>query len=119
MTLTTVANRGNLELIEDYYQMWRHDPGSVDPSWQHFFEGYELGQPSAARRPRTARARRRPRRPCKAVTRLVDAYREIGHYLADLDPLKLDPHRESHELLELSAFGLSEADLDRVFFSRL
>ena len=27
----------------------------------------------------------------KAVTRLVDAYREMGHYLADLDPLKLVP----------------------------
>ena len=25
------------------------------------------------------------------MTRLVDAYREMGHYLADLDPLKLVP----------------------------
>ena len=26
-----------------------------------------------------------------AVTRLIDAYREFGHYVADLDPLKLEP----------------------------
>ncbi len=54
-----------------------------------------------------------------AVTRLIDAYREVGHYLADLDPLKLSPRRQSHELLELSAFGLTEADLDRVFYNRV
>ena len=54
-----------------------------------------------------------------AVTRLIDAYREIGHYLADLDPLKLNPSRDSHELLDLAAFGLSEADLDKTFYNRL
>ena len=44
MTRTTVANRGNLSLIEDYYQRWLKDPDSVEPSWRNFFEGYELGQ---------------------------------------------------------------------------
>src|SRR5213079_2874194 len=53
------------------------------------------------------------------VTRLIDAYREIGHYLADLDPLKLGPTRETHESLELSEFGLTEADLDRSFCTHL
>jgi 2-oxoglutarate dehydrogenase E1 component len=31
--------------------------------------------------------------------------------------LKLNPPRDSHELLEPSAFGLEDADLDRVFYS--
>ena len=31
---------------------------------------------------------------------MIDAYREFGHYLADLDPLKLNPRRESLDLLE-------------------
>ncbi len=53
------------------------------------------------------------------MTRLIDAYREIGHYLADLDPLRLSPPRESHELLDLGAFGLTEADLDRTFYTKL
>src|SRR5262249_46715677 len=82
-----------------------------------FFDGYELGQggdgvPRAEVDQDAARSQ-------AAVTRLIDSYREIGHYLADLDPLKLNPKRESHELLELAAFGLSEADLDRSFYNKL
>ncbi|HMB07520.1 MAG TPA: multifunctional oxoglutarate decarboxylase/oxoglutarate dehydrogenase thiamine pyrophosphate-binding subunit/dihydrolipoyllysine-residue succinyltransferase subunit, partial [Isosphaeraceae bacterium] len=114
---STVANRWNLDLIEEYHQRWRNDPASVDDTWRIFFEGFELGQ-SGDGRPGTdvdhdaARAQ-------AAVTRLIDAYREIGHYLADLDPLKLNPRRDSHEQLELSAFGLTADDLDKVFYHRL
>src|SRR5512135_93064 len=117
MNRSTVANRWNLDLIEGYHQRWRNDPASVDDTWRIFFEGFELGQ-SGDGRPGTdvdhdaARAQ-------AAVTRLIDAYREIGHYLADLDPLKLNPPRDSHELLELSAFGLTADDLDKVFYHRL
>ena len=39
-----VAQSLNLSLIEDYYQRWLNDPGSVDGSWRNFFEGYELGR---------------------------------------------------------------------------
>src|SRR5262249_1648910 len=54
-----------------------------------------------------------------SVTLLVNSYREYGHYLADLDPLKLSPRRDSHEFLELSTFGLTNADLDRTFYTRI
>ena len=50
---------------------------------------------------------------------MIDARREYGHYLADLDPLKLTPSRKTHELLEPSAFGLTEADLDHMFYNRV
>src|SRR5690606_23084900 len=91
-------------------------------SWRSFFEGYELGAgigggpapPGGDGQVDLSVAEAQA-----AVTRLVDAYREIGHYLADLDPLKMHPHRDSHELLQLSEFGLSESDLDRTFFTRL
>jgi 2-oxoglutarate dehydrogenase E1 component len=123
MTRTTVAKRANLDLIEDYYDRWQKDPESVDPSWRNFFEGYDLGRflaiPSTAEGDGRSHAQAPPQEAVKAVTRLVDAYREMGHYLADLDPLKLTPRRKSHEELELSAFGLSEADLDRDFFTKL
>jgi 2-oxoglutarate dehydrogenase E1 component len=118
MNRSTVANRWNLELIEAYHQRWRDDPASVDESWRIFFEGYELGRnggpPDGAGSvdPDAGRAQ-------AAVTRLIDAYREMGHYLADLDPLRLNPLRDSHELLEPSAFGLTDADLDRVFYTKL
>ena len=53
------------------------------------------------------------------MTRLIDSYRQVGHYLANLDPLHLSPRRDSHELLDLAEFGLADADLDRTFFNRM
>ena len=117
MERATIATPANLSLIEDYYQRWQQDPALVEPSWRIFFEGFDLGrQPAGAEGDHldlsTARAQ-------AAVTRLVDAYREFGHYLADLDPLKLKPRNQTFEWLDLSAFGLSEADLNRVFYNKL
>ena len=89
MAPATFATPANLSLIEDYFERWQNDPSSVDASWQIFFEGFNLGrEPQAATGDHldldAARAQ-------AAVTRLIDAYREFGHYLADLDPLKLKP----------------------------
>ena len=116
MNRSTVANRQNLELIEENYRSWQLDPTSVDATWQAFFDGYDLGQSrvgggDASSDQGEAQAK---------VTRLTDTYREIGHYLADLDPLKLPKAGDSAEaLLDPEAFGLSAADLDRTFHSRL
>jgi 2-oxoglutarate dehydrogenase E1 component len=120
MERATVASRWNVDLIEDYYDRWRKDPASVEESWRIFFEGYELGHQGVG----SAGGGGSPvdldaARAQAAVTRLIDAYREYGHYLADLDPLKLAPKRETIELLEPSSFGLTEADLDRTFYNRL
>src|SRR5690349_20394269 len=109
MNSGTVANRWNLELIEAAYERWRQDPEAVDPSWRFFFEGFELGaaQPTA---PRTAAVDGAAQ---TAIVRLIYAYRDLGHFLAHLDPLS--ERRTSHPLLELSEFGFTEADLDRTF----
>ena len=32
----SIADRSNLELVEDQYQRWRGDPNSVDERWQRF-----------------------------------------------------------------------------------
>ncbi|MDB5350002.1 MAG: 2-oxoglutarate dehydrogenase, component, partial [Planctomycetota bacterium] len=117
MNRSTVASRSNLEVIEANYAKWQHDPASVDETWRFFFEGYELASsgealPCAPVDPQAIAAQ-------AGVTRLIEAYREIGHYLADLDPLKLSPSRDSHELLELGEFGLSESDLDQIFSTTL
>jgi 2-oxoglutarate dehydrogenase E1 component len=47
------------------------------------------------------------------VAHLVNGYRTRGHVFANVDPLET-PHGAAPEL-ELSHFGLSEADLDKVF----
>ncbi|WP_422930775.1 2-oxoglutarate dehydrogenase E1 component [Singulisphaera sp. PoT] len=121
MNRSTVANRWNLELIEENYQRWRTDPAAVEESWRIFFEGFELGQSGNASAGAASQSddEHDVAKAQAAVTRLIDGYREIGHYLADLDPLKLNPPRDSHELLEPAAFGLSEADLDREYYTKL
>jgi 2-oxoglutarate dehydrogenase E1 component len=50
------------------------------------------------------------------VQRLVEAYREMGHLSADLDPLGL-VKRNAGASLEIGAFGLVDADLGNVFSS--
>ena len=47
------------------------------------------------------------------VARLIQAWRERGHLVADIDPLGLP--RPSHQDLEPSAHGLTIWDLDRTF----
>ncbi len=48
-----------------------------------------------------------------AVARLIQAWRERGHLVADLDPLGVP--RVSHPDLEPSTHGLTIWDLDRSF----
>jgi 2-oxoglutarate dehydrogenase E1 component len=105
MARETFATRWNLDVIEDAYQRWRRDPSSVEEDWRLFFEGFELG---SARRPAAVDSATQ-----NSIVRLIQAYRDLGHFLAGLDPLS--EARATHPQLELAAFGLSEADLDRTF----
>ncbi len=117
MNRSTVGSRWNSDLVEQFFEQWKRDPQSVDASWQAFFEGFSLGcdsSPAAGGETDAATSQAQA-----GVTRLIDAYREIGHYLANLDPLGLSPQRDTHELLELDEFGLTDADLDKTFFTKL
>jgi 2-oxoglutarate dehydrogenase E1 component len=106
MTRRSFATRWNLDAIEAAYQRWSHDAASVDDSWRLFFEGFELGQASTVVTALNDRGQ-------MAIVRLIDAYRDLGHFLARLDPLSEAKAR--HPLLELSEFGLEESDLNRAF----
>jgi 2-oxoglutarate dehydrogenase E1 component len=109
MTIGNVAAIANMEALDELYQRWRHDPQSVDASWRCFFEGFELGiaRPSAPGGVGGTQV---------GVVRLIMAYRDLGHFLAHLDPL--GERRASYSLLELAEFGLSDADLDQVVDTR-
>src|SRR5262245_41919367 len=103
MPQPSFATRSNLDLIEDYYRRWQAHPNSVEERWRAIFEGLALAGGVAG--------------PCATaqtgVVRMVFVYRNAGHLKAHLDPLSDPP--ALHPLLELSQFGLSEADLDRTF----
>jgi 2-oxoglutarate dehydrogenase E1 component len=106
MTAPSIATRWNLDAIEAAYRSWQQDSSSVDESWRQFFEGFELGVSRLTAPGQEARCQ-------TGVVRLIDAYRDLGHFVAHLDPLGTPPAR--HALLELSEFGLDETDLDRTF----
>src|SRR5579864_6714635 len=109
---TTIAARANLDLIDQNYQRWQQDPGSVDPSWSAFFEGFELGNLSP-KNGATAAAPRTTTRESPLQTRidgLVYAYRTLGHTIARVNPLA--DKRPENPLLSLRELGFSEKDLD-------
>src|SRR5262245_54561057 len=97
MTRATFATRWNLDAVEAAYQRWQADPDSVDESWRSFFEGFELGASRLAVPGPDSRTQ-------LGIFRLIHAYRDLGHFVAHLDPLS--ERCESHPLLELSQFGL-------------
>ena len=107
----------NAEYIDDLYSSFIADPESVDPSWRYFFEGLDLGAESVPAALVAPEARLREAgidlSAEAKVAELINAYREMGRLLADIDPLS--PAPSEHPLLQLSRFGLSEADLSKTF----
>ncbi|MEW6670718.1 MAG: 2-oxoglutarate dehydrogenase E1 component [Thermodesulfobacteriota bacterium] len=109
-----ISETWNADFVDAQYQLWKSDPQALSQDWRFFFEGFELA----------ASGRFTPDKPeddqvvlkQARVEALIYRYRDVGHLLACLDPLSACPIR--HPLLELSAFGLSEKDLDRTFFAR-
>src|SRR6185437_14232033 len=98
-----LLNRANADYLDRLYDQYQRDPRSLDPAWQTYFAGFD-----------DAGGRAAPRESAPPLTigvqNLVHSYRELGHFVASLDPLGHD--RSSHPLLELSRFGMSDADLD-------
>ncbi|HEY7116315.1 MAG TPA: 2-oxoglutarate dehydrogenase E1 component, partial [Tepidisphaeraceae bacterium] len=97
-------NRANAEYIDQLYQKYQQDPRSVETHWRAFFAGFEAGGG------RQIVSEAGPAAP-SGYEDLVHAYRELGHFVAKLDPL--GHNRPDHPLLQLSEFGLTLNDLDR------
>ena len=104
MSAPDFVNRANAEFIDQLFEQYRRDPGSLEPTWRAFFAGVDVGRDDAARDGVAAR-------PGRGTFGLVNAYRELGHLLAGIDPLGDPPL--SHPLLELSQFDFTEDDLDQ------
>jgi 2-oxoglutarate dehydrogenase E1 component len=103
--------------IESLYQEFLKNPSGVDPDLRKFFEGFDFavangsavavnGQPVAGT---TAIDWMKEVR----VYRLILGYRNKGHLLAKTNPIRTRKDRGAN--LELSFFGLSDADLDTVY----
>ncbi|MGA2441140.1 MAG: 2-oxoglutarate dehydrogenase E1 component, partial [Tepidisphaeraceae bacterium] len=108
-------NRDNADYIDRLYQQYQADPSSVDAYWQAFFAGFGAagGRAAALSGAFDADGQLTPSQARAGVEtkNLVHSYRELGHFIANLDPL--GHNRPSHALLDFSQFGLTPADMDK------
>jgi 2-oxoglutarate dehydrogenase E1 component len=136
---STPLGAGNAPYIESLYEQFLADPASVEAKWRDYFAalgkaggatdvahgpirdalakrahslGMAIGAPAASAPGLSNDAAAKQ----GAVSRLVQVYSNRGHLLADIDPLAL-MKRPVPEVLELSHFGLSNADLETEFFT--
>jgi 2-oxoglutarate dehydrogenase E1 component len=121
----------NAEYIDEIYTRYLANPDSVEESWRSFFEGVEFGAenfgcvstPAFATNGGTgATAGPAPGLSSLSieqlegegkVAKLIQAYRESGVNVADINPL--NPPAASHAFLELARFGLTANDLEKSF----
>ncbi len=102
--------------IESLYQEFIKDPAAVDPDLKKFFEGFDFavnnratpenGQTVASSETSTGIDWMKEIR----VYRLILGYRNKGHLLAKTNPIR--PRKDRGANLDLSFFGLSEADME-------
>ena len=117
MPASDYVNRDNADLVDELYRRFQADPQSVEPTWRAFFEGLELGLSAADRgvgavakgAPATAIAEAAAGKYRPTSFGLVSSYRDLGHVLADIDPLT-DPPTE-HPLLDIAHYSLDAGDL--------
>ena len=133
---TSHLSGGNASYVEELYELYLHDPNSVADEWRSYFQklpqaGSNSGSDVSHSTVREhfqllASGRRRPQTTATGqvssahekkqvdVLRLIQAYRMRGHQAATLDPLGLWKRPEIVDL-NLSDYGLTDADLDTRF----
>lgn len=100
--------------IESLYNDYVKDSSSVDPEWKKFFEGFDFaaglknGNGAVAKPVSNDQLTKE-----FSVYQLIDAYRKRGHLIADTNPVR--KRKDRHAELELSDFGLTDADLETSF----
>ena len=110
-----VTGAWNTEFIEEQYRLWQSDPAKVSRDWQFFFQGFELAFARDSEVVMVCDEDQVSRQ--SRVESLTYRYRDLGHLLACLDPLAACP--TDHPLLNVTAFNLTDDDLEREFYTQL
>ena len=97
------TNRNNLEYIEQLYSQYKTDPLSISNDWKMFFDGVDFAQGSNLGLSSKE----------LDVYHLITAYRNYGHFEAQVDPLS-NSATPSDEL-SLLRFNLKDSDLNQNF----
>ena len=101
--------------LDELYQSYKKDPGSVDITWQKFFEGYEFQSSRFEKTNGHAVAGATDTQSIKEtqVRNLIFQYRTFGHLKAKTNPVR---ERRNHNVdLSHTGVGLTDADLDTEF----
>ena len=140
---TTPIFAGNSVFIEELYERYLQNPGTVDESWRAFFKDLTNGSATKAQRNASwaqiksqvigakedvVDAKGKDKKPATSTAdiekfahdairaiMMVRAYRVRGHLIANLDPLGLEVN-DYHPELDPATYGFSEADMDREIF---
>ncbi len=101
-------NNIDLELLEDQYQKFLKDPGLIEKSWRHFFEGFEFS------RKHYEGPEDHDTYPAEfKVINLINGYRQRGHLFTKTNPVRT--RRKYTPTLDIENFGLSKDDLMKKF----
>jgi 2-oxoglutarate dehydrogenase E1 component len=109
------VSNGDVAFIDDLYKQYKKDIGSVDITWQRFFEGFEFSQERFGDDAGGTATSADPTLLAKEVRvhYLIHAYRSRAHLRSDTNPVR--QRKDRKPVLELEDFGLSNADLNTTF----
>lgn len=99
-------NHLNQDYLESLYAQFKILPDSVGIEWKRFFEGFEFSKDLTTTDAELSEKELH-------VYNLISAYRNYGHYEADLDPLTNMP--SPSDQLHLTKFNLTDKDLETKF----
>lgn len=122
-------NAVHSQFVEDMYQQYLKYPDSLEPSWKSFFQGFDFalenyGYEESAQEIKSFAAQATQSSVNVAeisediskefkVINLIEAYRTRGHLFTKTNPVRERRHWEP--TLDIANFGLSSADLTKVF----
>ena len=92
--------------IEELYQRYRKDPGTIDKSWHHFFQGFDLARRDFSHPESESLTFDEEFK----VINLINGYRKRGHLFTRTNPVRT--RRKYFPTLDLENYGLSDEKLD-------
>jgi 2-oxoglutarate dehydrogenase E1 component len=97
-------------MIEEMFERFKTDPGSVDESWKKFFQGFEFAQAHYGSVPAASGSEYSTE---FKVINLINDYRMRGHLFTKTNPVRV--RRQYRPTLDIENFDLKKADLEKKF----
>lgn len=106
------VSNADVNVIDDLYKQYQADAESVDFGWKKFFEGFEMGQQRFNGNTKSVAISEDFQKEIN-VLNLIKGYRTRGHLFTKTNPVR--ERRKYEPTLAVENFGLTSADLDKVF----